>query len=247
MRRRSYKTRRPFRRLRRIFRRRRYGRRRNTRASRIRTRSVGFLLPDRLKVKLRWQATETLTFDDQGLVVTNYLGNGPYDPDGDGSFTHQPTGWDQYCALYKEYYCSGSSMKVTAINNSGDAVDGGNIFGVYPAIDPINTTDMLTIAPVGYPYCTEKFLNILNGPGGLVTIKKYMPCKKIYGKRTSTDPTFFGTAGSQALGTNPTALWWWNFYASARQGSEAEGKSITLRITITYYIQFCIRREIPRS
>lgn len=247
MRRYRRKTRRPFYRRRRTLFKRRYGRRRYSRMGRIRTRSAGFLTPDRLKVKLRVQGTMAIELNNDGIGSAVFIGNGPYDWDGAGTFNQQATGWDQWCAFYEFYYCSGSKIKLEAIVQSGTATQAGQVFGVYPHTLPISDTDLLTKSPLGYPYCSEKFMSLVNGPGGKATFSKYCSNKKIFGRRTAQDPNFQGTAGTQGSGTNPAETWHWNIYARSPNGAADSGLVIMCRVSITYYVQFYGRTELAIS
>lgn len=249
MRRYKRKARKLYRRAKKYFKR-RYGRGKHARAGRIRSKYVGFLLPDRLKVKLRYSATVSLVCDVNGRITGVLAGNSPYDPDASGSGNIQPTGWDQYSAFYRFWYCPGSTIRLQIQNPVNDTAQtnavGSKIFGVFPATNQLSNLDLATMDPTEWPYVTEKYLN--SWPALNVTrIKKYMATKKIYGYKTADNPNFIANTGNTGTGSNPTNQWWWNLYCYSPYGTTGDGDAIVVRLSITYYVHFFGRQEIPIS
>lgn len=186
--------------------------------------------------------------DSNGNQATTYLGNSPFDPDGSGTSNGQPTGWDIYTQFYRNYYCSGSKIKVQVINLNNDLsaaadpiVSQLNV-GVVPGTNQLSNTDLVTMHPREWPYCKETFLAPYPASPSTKKITSYMATKKIYGYRTADNPNFIAP-----VGMSPTNLWYWNLYEVCPNGILAAGKSTSWRVEITYYVQFFSRVEIPVS
>lgn len=216
------------------FKRRRYGRRVYARKHAV-SKRFGFLMPDRLLVKLKWTLTFTITDGGTGLYTRVFGGNNAFDPD-TGAGSSQPTGWDQYAALYRNYYVGGSKFKLEAINTGSTDI---TTLGVIPATTQLSTTDLGTMIPTEWPYCTERTLGPLTSSFSRTILKRYMSTKKIVAYKTSNNANFV-TATSSA----PTANWYWNLYAT---GSGSSFGNVTARLQITYYVQFFGRQEIATS
>lgn len=179
-------------------------------------------------------------------ATTWWGGNCPYDPDGGGSATVQPTGWDQWSTFYDRYYCSGSKINLEMVLETGVAANAGIVVGCFPSKEVFQASDFTSAKPGDYAYCTERQLNIMNGPRGYFVCRKYMATKKMFGMKTAYDQDFQGDAGTQGTGTNPDVAWWWNAYAYDPAATN-DGTKIAVRITITYYIQFFGRKDLPIS
>lgn len=238
------------RRYRRFFK--RFYRRRMTRKSRmgrIRTRNMGFLLSDRLKVKLRFTSNVAVVLDNNGNQATAFSGNNAFDPDDSGTANGQPTGWDIYTQLYRFWYCSGSKITVRFINPnndlsvSSDPVIGPMTVGIVPGTNILSNTDMVTMQPRDWPYSKEVYINSFPALNSK-TIKTYIATKKIYGYSTANNSNFVA-----AVTSAPTNKWYWNVYAqsAAIPATSGVGKEYYARIQIVYYVNFFSRVEIPTS
>ena len=215
---------------------------------RIRTRSQGFLLPDRLKVKLRIEMNFTMTLDSNGNQATQFLGNSPFDPDGSGTSNGQPTGWDIYTQFYRFYYCPGSKIKCRVINTNNDLqtaadpITSQQNIGIVPGTNQLSNTDLVTMHPKEWPYSKEFFLPPYPASPTMKTFTSYMATKKIYGYKTADHPNFIS-----AVTASPSNLWYWNIYSTSPNGISAVGKQTQWRVEITYYCHFFGRVEIPVS
>lgn len=77
----------------------------------------GFIVPDELRVKLRY--TERITMASAAGIPASYLyvGNGPFDPNSTGAGL-QPEGFDEWSTLYSKQRTIGSRMKIRGITTS---------------------------------------------------------------------------------------------------------------------------------
>lgn len=246
MRRYKRKTRKFARKVKKYFKR-KYGGRKYSRMGRIKSRSVGMLLPDRLKLKLKFNYNAQLACDSNGNGTFRVTGNDPFDPDNSGTSNGQPTGWDIYTQLYRYCYCSGSKINLSFVNANND-LGGGNdpivgelIFGVVPGTQSLSNTDLVTMKPNEWPYCKERYVSSYPA-SNVKRISHYCATKKLYGYKTADNKDFIATTGA-----SPTNIWYWNFYQISPQGISGVGKIGYWRVTITYYIHLFGRAEIPVS
>lgn len=186
-------------------------------------------------VKLQWTAESEVQIDTNGLYARTISGNSAFDPD-PGVSARQPTGFDQYTALYRFYYVAGSKCLVELINTGTTEVVE---FGVFPATNQISTTDLATMEPADWPYATTKTLGPLASSFSRARFRKYMSTKKIYGYKTSNNDNFVAS-----ISASPTNQWWWNFYAVNFTAAEA---TLRIRIRVIYYCHFFGRQEIAFS
>lgn len=242
--RKTYKSRRSFKR--------RYGGRKHSRMGRIRSSRIkSLIVPDQTKVKLRWTVSTLYTLTAGGLAVANIIGNSPYDPDGSGTGNIQPTGWDQYSTFYKTYRCDGSSIKaeITNINNDLGAGTDPTVsdcyVGVIPTIEMLTTTDLALGSPAEQAYCKEVVTAPYPG-AQRKRIKHYISTRKMFG-RSSKSTEFYALTGNIGSGTSPANIFWWNIYAIAPAAAAASGKKIRVRFTVTYYVTFMQRKWINIS
>lgn len=227
---------------------RKYGRgRKYSKHGRIRSRYQGLLLPDRLKVKLRYTIDFTLTLDGNGLVAEDLAGNDPFDPDNSGTPNGQPTGWDQYTAYYRFWYCPGSKIKCRMINVNNDIAAANNpilgnaTFGIVPGTNILSTADLVTMQPRGWPYSKEAYVSSFPA-SNVKTLTNYMATKKMYGYKTSTNSNFIAQ-----VTTSPTNKWYWNFYVKNQSALAASGQKYDFHVELTYYVHFFGRQEIALS
>lgn len=72
------------------------------------------LLPNKYPVRLTYSQEQQFTLDMGGIVTVRYFrSNGMYDPDKTG-LGHQPRGFDNFMALYKNWVVVGSKITVNA-------------------------------------------------------------------------------------------------------------------------------------
>ena len=209
--------------------------RRKLRGGRIKARSQGRLLADRTKVKLTYTLLFNAATDANGLYTYLFSGNSPYDPDVTG-VGFQPTGYDQWSAFYRFYYCSGSSIRIALMN-----LDSTKLlrWGVVPGTNQLSTGDLATMDPIEWPYCKYRDAGPLSSSKSYTRLKSYMSTKKIYGYRTATNNNFIASVTG-----NPTNIWYWNLFVNT---PSLASSNITLSLTITYYVTFFGRQEISIS
>lgn len=208
---------------------------RRAKGGRIKTRKGGMLVSDRFKVKLKYSLLISGNTDASGDYTYVFSGNSAYDPDVSG-VGFQPTGWDQYSALYRFYYVSGSKLRFQVINQSTTDVIK---VGCFPATQQLSSGDLATMDPAEWPYSRWALLGPTSSSRSVKDIKSYMSTKKVYGYRTSTNPNFIS-----AISANPTNQWYWNIWVTTLVGTSP---GFTLSCTMTYYVNFFGRQEIAWS
>jgi hypothetical protein len=209
---------------------------RRTRGARIKTTKAGFLLGDRLKVKLAYTDFYDSTTDANGVYTYTYTGNSPYDPDVTG-LGIQPTGWDQYSNLYRFYYCSGSKITATVVNkNSSNSIR----WGVSTGTNVLSAADLAVMDPTEWPYTKWRTLGPSTTSKSVGTVKNYLSTKKVYGYKAATNTNFIASVA----GPNPTNLWYWNVFIA---NPALTATTFTISLKIVYYVIFFQRPEIGIS
>lgn len=213
-----------------------YGKKKNTkfRRSKRRTkRTVGYLpgiLPDAIKVKLKYNANFTMS-DATVSILDQFRGNSPFDPDYTGGGA-QPTFYDQWSALYDKYTVSRSTIRVEAINMSATVP-------VEMDVWPSNGTAIVGDASE-QPRCRTAILPPLTGSGSKKTIKNAGSVKAIMGEKFLDPSQYEATTDS-----NPTKVQFWNVNASSLDGIGLV--NVQYRMFLTFYVTFSQRKMIAES
>lgn len=248
LRRRTFGTRRKYRRSTRTFRR--------SRRSRFRTRgrlpktskrtfmSPKQVFPDRGNFKLGYSDVQGLQSSGTTSGFYSFSGNDPYSPDPAGASVGQPYMWDQLTPIYNIYRCYGSKISVTFYPYSATAGDEGADTVQGCVVVPVRTT-VTNFTPSLYnpidldqlPYSRSKTLDITGTGNRSQTIKHFMSNAKLYGMtklEANTDSEFEGILADNPSGSSPTKDWYWHVYAFPLD-STAVGRCF-IRVRITYYI-----------
>lgn len=148
--------------------------------------NVGLLLPDKLRVKLRWGTRDCDTIAANGAPDLTAISD-PY-------FIDQPpalltfnggglTGWDQYCAFYDMYVTTAVKVRVQCFSNFNSA--GACRFGMWvvPRFGIFPAT-LLIEDPSAEMYCKEVFLSPLDGGFSRRTMVMYIGADKYSGYRS---------------------------------------------------------------
>lgn len=197
------------------------------------TRSIpgnGIGFPERMRVKLHYDAEYGLT-SALGVCVNQIMrGNGGYDPDVTGA-GGQPMWWDTYQPIYETYRIFGSSCTITAIPASG--VANSPFFADWTIIPSKSVTafsgavqDLVTEQPYA------KTMTIGDKPK---TMKHYMGAAKLWGeprKRILNDPAF----EALTLSANPANQFYWHIVMNA--SDRTTNITQVVRVRITYYVEF---------
>ena len=199
--------------------------------------SVGFVMPDRLRTRLRfWQANSL------NLSVTS-VGSLRFQPS--AAFDIDPTvggttmaGFNELAALYLSYRVKSSRIKVELANTSPDSIV--NLTVVPRNTDPGATpTSGSIIAAREQPYAKNKTSPPLGGP--LVTITSTMSTKKMFGNpMTDFDDNF-----AALVTTVPVNNWFWwvSVYSLATIPST---DPVLLNVFIEVDIEFYDRAYLQR-
>ncbi len=183
-----------------------------------RVRNIGS--PDSMYVRLRYNTQ--IRFNPAATSATRvFIGNGCFDPDTGGG-SGQPTGFDQYSAIYSEYQVTGSGFKIkfaNIIQTPAIACLAAQLSTSVPVLE-----DM-----IGNPYASTRMIPGHGGTPGQ-TISKFMRTKKVIGR--STDSVNYAAATS----SNPANQWYWALrMANCDQVTNVE---LYTTISITYYLKF---------
>lgn len=99
------------------------------------------LMPDRLRVPLKYDQRIVITSTVGALVTQIYRGNSCYDPDYTGG-GQQPVGFDQWSAFYASYMCYASKITVTAMPVSASISNTTFQMVMYPSLSVTAITSM---------------------------------------------------------------------------------------------------------
>lgn len=231
----------PYRRKRRRSRKKRtYGRRRTKRRRKnkyragptIKTvRGLGTLIPDILRVKLRYSDTKIFSTLGAGLL-NNYVyrANSLQDTDFTG-IGHQPYGFDQMSTWYSRYLVYGSKIQLKMINNS-TLVDLVTVV-LYPQLSASPQTN--SVDSLEAPFSVNR---IMGSDAEKAYIKNYMTTKKMYGVRRLEDDD-----GADVT-ANPVNPWYWIIGVFDHAGNSA---TITYSLQISFYVEFSSRQRLVGS
>lgn len=183
---------------------------------------MGFINPDRIWVKLKYvrHYNESSSSLADGIHV--FRANSVYDPDATGT-GGQPTGFDQWTAIYKRFYVAASKIKCYAINMDDDPV----MFALFPS-----TTEETTASIAGMHFGEEKYsrqkLIPQTGMDKPIIIKNYNTTGKITG-RPQKDSAYWHTDSG-----NPQLPWYWHVYYQNMNGNV--NYHVVYRVELTYYV-----------
>lgn len=133
-----------------------------------------------------------------GYSVTNTLGlNNPYDPIGGGG--RQPTGWDQWIALYNEAVCYKTTYTATFFLTDVTATSDYCNVELMPTKDAVETTAwaaMALQARFANPAESWKTIVGISGPQRKVTMRRKFNWRRFYKQGIFTDDEFVCTSAS---------------------------------------------------
>lgn len=219
--------------------------RRFNRPSSVRIRQL--TAPDSMFVKLRYHTQNQLsglyTYNNQ-----NFRGNSVFDPD-ETYVGHQPTGFDQYAALFNKYIIYGSKITVKYIQNRSAT---SYNFYIIPA--PVAGTPgwlgSVGTDPLEQPYAKGRLIaanGVANNDASGV-MKHYMSTKKMFGIKGELSEEFYASTTA----TNPTRVWSWILYQTVFGFNDslapaAATLDMYYDIKITYYCKFFDRVTVAKS
>lgn len=205
-------------------------RRRFKRASRnsANIRKMPILMPDRLRVPLKYTERLVATATTGAIVTNVWRGNSCFDLDFTGTGV-QPVGFDQWSAFYGSYIVYASKMIVTAMPVSGSITNTTFEMILYPSLATTAITDMDTA--MSQRYSKHYFGNLYIGH---MSIVNFMTTSKIEGELPTVP---FTEDNYQAATTqNPTNQWYWQW---AIQPTDRATTSVyDVFFNITSFVEF---------
>lgn len=211
------------------------------------------LLPDRMKLNLKWMGTWRVgsmpignvalptTF---GLSWNTLRGAGI---DNTSRFSNRDTiGSHKYGVMYQNYVVTASKIKVVAVNL---VTDSDFCISVYPA-NP-NATQLATNTFVDYanvPYVKYGWGGIAGGGNDRVTVENYCTTAKIQGVEPQvvlSEADWWGTLGNDASAGDPSAtrIAIWIVNVDNSSNLYATTWSGAIEVEMTQYVQFFNRRD----
>lgn len=185
------------------------------------------LMPDFFYSTLKYAEQFPFTTVSGSISSHVFRGNGPFDPDHSG-IGHQPYGFDQIAALYRQVHVVGSSIQVDAVSNSSAYSASNTDFSI--AVSPLST-DWSGVAPD----------SAREGPVSVYGILTRDKPLKLYLARTAKQAlvNIDEANSSSAITTIPITQW---FYTVSHQASDrATTLDIIVKVLITYRCKFYTR------
>ncbi len=242
--RRRYPRRRTFRRFRRPV---RYGRRRFRKRRRFTKRFSGRPrynrrklpmirllkpgIPEKAFIAMRY---EQLVVRAPGAVLDKYTfhGNGLEDPDNTGA-GHQPTGWDQWKALYQFYKVQACKM-VSYVTNTSSGTD---LMGILRATDE-GTTAITSYREMrraaSSPFTKSFFRKMTSLSDGRSQPASGIVSMYVKSRQIQPYPTSIGAA-SAAVGADPADTW--DFQFQLIDPLEISNITYELKVNMIYYVE----------
>ena len=202
----------------------------------LKGRTIGFAksgLPSGTFVKLRFRQSGLYQLTSGVGNAFVFRGNGAFDPyAGAGGVT--PAEWSTYQALYNDYRCYGSQIRVKCINNHSLVQ---KEVTVVPAMDAAFTSFAAAQAhPTASPL---KICAVLSAGGNIKNFKRYADTAAVMGcskeiVRTEND---YGANTS----STPVKQWYWHIWQ--RSLDHVTSGDLYIKVEIIYYVYFCGRKE----
>lgn len=164
-----------------------------------------------------------------------------------GLFTQQPTGWDQWSALYQRFTVLGSKCSAIVLNSQAYT---GMISATL--IPSQNTQAQMVAAmdgsagsglgrgmgPIANQYAQTKYISNYQGNNNMVFLKKYIKTKTLFqAKDVVDDPDFTGTTQAASGGAaKPVNDAWW--YLLLQVSNASASPVLNVRVNCTYYVKF---------
>lgn len=232
-----------YRRRRGIRHRRHYRRRRHYRGRRFRKRGgfrgivpfkttirkLPYLMPDSLKMIMKWTETVTPT-DVAGQFTLRYFINSPYQPK--SSAATSVLGWNQYTPFYERYYCCGSKIQVQFLNNDVDV----GLAAVYPSRNDASVSNI--DEALTQPYARSGYLMSPNVAPRGTRINCRMSIRKLEGYPP------FDSAYTALVDASPANLRYWFILGDTFDG---EVNNVLVKVTLWYTVRFYSRLPLSES
>lgn len=203
------------------------------------------IAPDRARVKLKYIQTVGMNSYLGALDTQEFWGNGVYDPDKTGTGS-QPTGYDQWAALYDKYTVVASSIKTYVVDVQGDGGDNETLLlAILPVTENSFTpTDINEVAALPYGKFAQIYPQTDGNPGAPSnTVRSYMSTEKIFGlvERAALIERNF----SSATTASPNQGWYWTIFMQSANGTTSNQPDVYFEIT--YHVEFSDRITLTPS
>lgn len=198
-------------------------------------RMPGLQWPDRIRVRLRYEERASFTMTSGALAQDIYRASGPRDP-------YQPSGgkncmgWLQYAAMYQNYRCYGSTIRMTILNTGSNAATGTIIFCIVPTTSTSTIADIDNSLSIKY---SKRLFYDSQGTSKNVG-KSHMTIEKLFGVSHSTVQN---EDDYQALiSADPTNQIYW--HVLAQPADQATTSTVIFYPRIDYDVEFFNRTTI---
>lgn len=190
-------------------------------------------VPDYLDIKLRYVEVGSKTGGGLTMNQAIYSGNSLFSPQVSSGYgtSHQPIGFDQWTALYRNYFVKASAIKVSFCASATAAM----------AVVPCQSTSVPSSIPGALEAARAKSL-ITTVANGRTNIKHYMTTASLYGLKNLNNDDSNYTA---IFNADPSQNWYWTI--NYQDPAMSTNLVMNVRVEITYYVRFFNRINLATS
>jgi len=192
-------------------------------------------LPDRLRVKLKYNEGLTWSQAAGALSANIYRSNSLFDPDLTGA-GGQPYLLDQWAALYGSYRVNG--VKITAwFSMNGGGGFNSCMIGITHSPESTSFGSSGQELIQEQPYTRKKFVKMGNSSVGQAVVSSYMSTRKILGltKVQAQDQDY-----AALVTTNSAKNWFSHVWCFCPDGN---GIAANSKVDLTFYVEFFGRQR----
>jgi len=204
------------------------------------THNLGYLLPDRLRIKLPYVENIVNYAAAATPIEYTFNANDLYDPNRSG-VGHQPMIFDQIAAFYDRYYVSACSFRADLISGSSGIYTGSGVIMVIPnnSITALTATLTPTII-MEQEKLRKKYFSNNGGSKDRVTLTHYQTTK-----RMPVAPGRYSYDASAAVGAQPVDGWYWHVIIASQD--DASTISASVRYKLVFSCEFSQRKMVASS
>lgn len=184
--------------------------------------------PDRQMCKLRYSQAITLAGSTGAAGVQVMRGNSLFDPDKTGTGT-QPLYFDQWSAMYNNYVCYASQIKVTIVPTAGLSVGIQGCLAPRYSDNAFGSTDYDRAAQ-----CPGAVTGEISQSPSIMVLKGFMTTARVYGVPNSAINIEDNYAALTSA--TPTNVWGWNILVCS--ADRASSITTNIWVEMTYYVEF---------
>jgi len=194
------------------------------------------------KFKFSYIARHTMATASHQFV---FKGNDAYEPNPGAT---SAAGFQQWWTFYQAYLVNASKIDVKFLAGSDTVATQNLSLNLYPVAEQIGTIPSLSrLDLLGNPYNKNRLVTSSASQGALGHMSNYMTTQKIFGVSGKLDLTEYSVLIDQSTGlplASPQLPWSWVLQADQLVGTA--GSIIDLQISITYYVKFFDRLQLPQ-